>query len=143
MLLRSLQNAVSAPLMRLPALSAAFAAEASCVLSHPASAHYAMLNNYLLRRPALDLSAVPLFFAMFGSATHALATDRAWALRLLLVGVGGAEDTKILRRLFVAELLMSGMGSSYLDPQVSLAPRVNACARAWSRDVTQVSMESR
>ena len=143
MLLRSLQNAVSAPLMRLPALSAAFAAEASCVLSHPASAHYAMLNNYLLRRPALDLSAVPLFFAMFGSATHALATDRAWALRLLLVGVGGAEDTKILRRLFVAELLMSGMGSSYLDPQVSLAPRANACARAWSRDVTQVSMESR
>ena len=115
MLLRCVQNAVEVPLMRFPALVAAFAAEAACVLCHPGTPTYSMVSNYLLNRPALDLSALPLFFSGFGSGTHALREERLWTLRLLLVGLRGANDTIVVRRLFVADLLLSFLSSEYAE----------------------------
>lgn len=107
-LLQSVRNAVAAPLQRFPALSAVFAAEASCVVLHPDSDFYPAVTRFLLRKESLDLDQAPLFLPLFHSGSPAAwRQDRAWALRAARAGARTEADAQLLRRHFVAEIVMA------------------------------------
>ena len=64
-----LRRSIPAAYAQLPGLVCAFFAECCQVLLDPASHLYGNLNQFLLARPHLDLSDVPMFYASFQAAT--------------------------------------------------------------------------
>ncbi|GAQ89059.1 hypothetical protein KFL_004830100 [Klebsormidium nitens] len=115
LLLHYVRNAITEPLQRIPMTSAAFAAEAACIQMHPEHALYGALNKFLLKRPALDLEDIPLFYSLFNSGSPSYRTERVWMLRLLAAGLVTSADGRVFRRRFVLELLMSFAGSAMAD----------------------------
>ncbi|CAM6096475.1 unnamed protein product [Calypogeia fissa] len=115
LLMTYVKNAVTEPWQRIPVVFSVFAAEASCILMHPESHQYAIINRFLLRAPSLDLESIPLFQVMFGSGSVQYRSDRLWMLRLLASGLRTSLDARVFRRKFVLELLMSFHDSSMAD----------------------------
>ena len=104
---------------RLPRIVATMAAEGAIVQMRPDSPVYSVLNKQLLRSPALALDALPIFLPALNSsdATHGRAR-RVWVLRLLLGALmcgPSLEDARVLRRQFVADLLLSLAASTAAD----------------------------
>ena len=65
-----IRQTVQEPLQRLPALTAVYLAEASCLLTHPGCDLFPAVSRHLLRKPSLDLEvgvkhAVPQCFQTF------------------------------------------------------------------------------
>ena len=50
-----IRQTVQEPLQRLPALTAVYLAEASCVLTHPGCDLFPAVSRHLLRKPSLNL----------------------------------------------------------------------------------------
>ena len=102
---------------RLPAFLCTFCAEASVTLHHPTLEIYPLVQKELMRSPLLNPSTIPLFNKLMGSGTLTHRRHRTWALKLLSTGArhAHAADESILRRGFVAELLMSACSSSIFD----------------------------
>ena len=55
MLMSLTSQSIQEPLQRLPALTAAYLAEASCALTHPGCDLYPAVSRHLSRKPSLDL----------------------------------------------------------------------------------------
>lgn len=87
LVLRVMRQTVPAAVARLPSLHTLFLTEALGIALRPTHSAYTALNSFLLRRPAIDLRDVPLFYAMFGSGTTQYRGDRLWILRLLRNGL--------------------------------------------------------
>lgn len=120
LLLTYVKNAIVEPWQKIPSVLAIFAAEASCILMEPTNIHYPAINHLLMRTPAMALESIPLFHSMFGSGSVHFQNDRTWILRLLAAGLNSSEDSRIYRRKFVLEILLSFYGSSLADFQTKL-----------------------
>eukprot|EP00850_Spirogloea_muscicola_P020515 SM000218S06611 [mRNA] locus=s218:127502:138890:- [translate_table: standard] len=84
LLLTQVKNSILEPNQRVSTVCSTFFAEAACVLMHPDSVHYTVINKALLRKPALDLHDVPVFYTMFNSGSPSTyRAQRVWILRLL------------------------------------------------------------
>ncbi|KAG0562635.1 hypothetical protein KC19_9G161300 [Ceratodon purpureus] len=138
MLLNYVKNAVTEEWQQLPFVLMLFAAESSCILMHPENPHFMTITRYLLKGPALDLEYVPLFHSMFGSGSPRYRSERLWMLRLLACGLTSSRDSRVFRRQFVLEILMSFYSSPLADSftrkwvlQVLMkATRIRGCVQA-------------
>eukprot|EP00850_Spirogloea_muscicola_P013516 SM000092S24484 [mRNA] locus=s92:216805:228431:+ [translate_table: standard] len=128
LLLTQVKNSILEPNQRVPTVCSTFFAEAACVLMHPDSVHYTVINKALLRKPALDLHDVPVFYTMFNSGSPSTyRAQRVWILRLLCASLVSSNDGAIFRRRFVLELLQSFYGSALCDV-MRKAVTVRKCA---------------
>ncbi|KAJ7552629.1 hypothetical protein O6H91_06G062400 [Diphasiastrum complanatum] len=115
LLLIFFKNAITEPWQRIPNIFAVFSAEASYILMHPENPHYLTINRFLLREPGMDLENVPLFQKLFGSGSMHFRSERIWMLNLLTAGLTSTLDTRICRRQFLLEILMSFFSSTISD----------------------------
>lgn len=107
LLLDCLQKAIEKPFFRVPSLMGVFVAESLSLLLRPGHAVYPQLNGFLLARPSLDLTDVPLFYNLFNSGRPTYRAERMWMLRLLVRGVRSDIDHALLARRHVFTVLMS------------------------------------
>jgi hypothetical protein len=76
---------------------------------------YRLVNDFLAKRPALDLSDVPLFYNLFNSGSTTCRKDRTWILRVIELGVCSHADYIVLRRRHVVPILLSFYDSELSD----------------------------
>eukprot|EP00698_Gefionella_okellyi_P023768 TRINITY_DN8211_c0_g1_i1.p1 TRINITY_DN8211_c0_g1~~TRINITY_DN8211_c0_g1_i1.p1 ORF type:complete len:2009 (-),score=482.27 TRINITY_DN8211_c0_g1_i1:60-6050(-) len=114
-LLHSLKNAVTTANMKLPAIHCLLLAHMSLILLRPEHDVYLLLNKYILTRPFLDITDVPLFYSLFNSATAHHQTDRRWMLQLLVGGLHSFMDYKLYRRRHIFEMVMAYFDSHLSD----------------------------
>ena len=107
LVLHTLKNALHNPFEQLSALMCAFVGEALQVMSQATHPVFVPLNRFLLSRPALDLSDLPMFYGMFNSGDAAgFRTQRAWMLRLILSGLQSERDHALLARRHAYTIMM-------------------------------------
>lgn len=115
---------------RLPPLIGLFAAHALSALANPSSFIYPLSSRFLLQRPTLDATDVPLLYGMLYSSSDASRRERMWILRLLRDGTRTAADVRILARRNTPALLSSLFQASVDKPFRSLILEVfNSLAR--------------
>lgn len=74
---------------------------------YPSQFTYPMSARYLLQRPELDVSDVPMLYATLYSADDQWKRDRAWMVRFLGDGMVGKAEWKVLRRRHTWDLVAS------------------------------------
>lgn len=94
----------------LPITTTLFVAQALRSLTAPSSFTYPIFSRFLLQRPELDISDVPLFYNLLNSSsseTHR--QEKAWILRFLRdsIKAGGRNEWKILKRRHTLDAVMS------------------------------------
>ena len=78
---------VADPLARLPVPVTLFVAHGLSILLRPEHSLYPLLNRFLLQRPAMDLTDMPMFYGLFYSPSPEHRGERIWILRLLANGL--------------------------------------------------------
>eukprot|EP00941_MAST-03F_sp_MAST-3F-sp1_P002770 g2770.t1 len=104
-LMQAFKGGIPAPFARLPAVMCAFVAEASRVLLQPGHFMYTNLNSFLLARPELDCTDVPMFYQTFNSGKTA-EKEKKWILRLISRGIHTFLDVDLLSRRHVFPVIM-------------------------------------
>jgi hypothetical protein len=114
-LLRCLKRAITAPEQRLPGIIAAFVSEGLGIAQRPNHRLYPLMNKFLLSRPCIDLSDVPMYYSLFNSGTPSYRTERMWILRILGSGDRSDLDLTLLSRRHVYGYLMALSSSPMSD----------------------------
>ena len=112
-LLRLLKNVIKKPeggeLARLPAFTTLLLAYALRGIFYPANFLYPLTSRFLLQRPQLDITDVPMLYGMLYSSSDEWRKERGWVLKFLADAMlsAGAEEWKVFRRRHTWELLAS------------------------------------
>ena len=101
------RDASSTSLSRLPAYTALHLSHSLRNIFYPSQFTYPMTARYLLQRPELDVSDVPMLYTTLYSADDQWKRDRAWMMRFLGDGMVGTEEWKVLRRRHTWDLVAS------------------------------------
>ncbi|KZO94573.1 hypothetical protein CALVIDRAFT_528779 [Calocera viscosa TUFC12733] len=106
-ILQQLRNALTSETEpeRLPTLTVLLGAYAVHSLFHPAVLVYAHISRFLLQRPALDLTDVPLLYGMLYSSSDNWRRERLWIIRFLGNGMKSTADWRAMRRRRAWDLL--------------------------------------
>ena len=64
-----------------------FVAQALGILLRPEHSLYPLVNRFLLQRPAMDTTDMPMFYGLFYSSSADFRGERLWMLRLLACGL--------------------------------------------------------
>lgn len=133
LVLVTLRDAIVDPTARLLGVVAAFVCRALRLMLHPDHVPmYPLIARFLLSRPTIDLSDVPLLYSLLHSGSQHHRVERAWILRLLANGLRERDDYANYKRRHVAELLLTLMGSPLTDvhaARLALRVIVRACAQ--------------
>lgn len=97
---------------RLPAYTTLHLAHSLRGIFYPSQFTYPLTARYLLQRPELDASDVPMLYATLYSAEEQWKRDRAWMVRFLGDGMVGREEWKVLRRRHTWDLVASSYQST-------------------------------
>ncbi|PRW57763.1 Nucleolar pre-ribosomal-associated 1,N-terminal [Chlorella sorokiniana] len=140
-LLGALRAAVTRPFHRLPAVTAAFLAEAA--LLPPGAAMYPGVHKQLTRRAVLSTAEVPLLGQLLLAGGQQHAAERRWLLQLLLAGLRSSQDASLYRRKHAFEMAMALHDSCVVDPAAAaLALRLLCSATYIPRAARQLAQES-
>ncbi|KAK1947439.1 Nucleolar pre-ribosomal-associated protein 1 [Phytophthora citrophthora] len=116
LLLEVFRRGVQEPLQQVPSVVTVFLNDALAVLTRPTHVLYQQVNHFLLARPAMDLSDVPMFYSLFNSRTPlTFRQERSWLLHMLRRGVRGDDDVALLVRRHVLPMLLSFFTSELAD----------------------------
>jgi nucleolar pre-ribosomal-associated protein 1 len=74
-----------------------------------------MTARFLLQRPELDTSDVPMLYNMLYSSSDDWKKERGWIIRFLSDGMMSSEDWRVLKRRHTWDLLASLFQSSEGD----------------------------
>ncbi|CBQ73977.1 conserved hypothetical protein [Sporisorium reilianum SRZ2] len=93
----------------LPTTTTLFIAHALRAVTTPGTFMYPIISHFLLQRPALDITDVPLLYSLLYTASDKYRQERMWMLRFLrdVARSGGGSDWKIFKRRRTWELLAS------------------------------------
>lgn len=93
----------------LPTITTLFIAHALRSVTTPSGFIYPVISHFLLQRPELDVSDVPLLYSLLYTASDRYKQERMWILRFLrdVARSGGRSDWKIFKRRRTWELLAS------------------------------------
>ncbi|PPR04905.1 hypothetical protein CVT24_007149 [Panaeolus cyanescens] len=105
---------------RLPTYSSLILSHALRGVFHPSNFIYPLTARFLLQRPELDLSDVPMLYGMLYSSTDDWKKERGWIVRFLSDGMVGSDDWRVLKRRHTWELLASMMQSAEEDKSLRL-----------------------
>ncbi|KIJ58488.1 hypothetical protein HYDPIDRAFT_34133, partial [Hydnomerulius pinastri MD-312] len=103
------------PPRRLPTYASLILLHALRGIFYPSNFIYPRTVRFLLQRPELDVSDVPMLFGMLYSSSDEWKKERGWIVRLLGDGMASAEDWKVLRRRHTWDLVASLFQSSGRD----------------------------
>ncbi|EPQ29760.1 uncharacterized protein PFL1_02433 [Pseudozyma flocculosa PF-1] len=93
----------------LPLTTTLFVAHTLRSIGHPSLFTFPLLQKFLLQRPTLDSTDVPLLYNMLYSSSETHRQERIWMLRFLrdVARAGGKPEWKVWKRRHVWELLTS------------------------------------
>ncbi|KIJ58791.1 hypothetical protein HYDPIDRAFT_119198 [Hydnomerulius pinastri MD-312] len=103
------------PPRRLPTYASLILLHALRGIFYPSNFIYPRTARFLLQRPELDVSDVPMLFGMLYSSSDEWKGERGWIVRLLGDGMASAEDWKVLRRRHTWDLVATLFQSSGRD----------------------------
>lgn len=93
---------------RLPTYTSLLLCHALRTVFYPTNSLYPLISRFLLQRPTLDISDVPMLYTMlYNSSDDDWKKERTWIIKFLADGMVGSEDWKILRRRHTWDLLAS------------------------------------
>ena len=100
---------------QLPSLICAFICEGINILKRANHCIYPLLNKFLLSRPAIDLTDVPMYYTLFNSGTPTYRIERMWILKILSCGDRSRQDLKLLSRRHVLSTMIALFDSPSSD----------------------------
>ena len=102
---------------RLPAFTTLLLAHTLRGIFYPANFIYPLTARFLLQRPQLDLTDVPLLYGMLYSNSDDWKKERGWMLKFLSDALYGAraEEWKVFQRRHTWDLLASIWQSGYRE----------------------------
>ena len=92
---------------RLPVFTTLLLAHALRGIFYPSNFTYPLTARFLLQRPTLDPSDVPMLYSMLYSSSDDWKKERAWIVRFLSDGIVGNEEWRIMKRRHTWDLLAS------------------------------------
>lgn len=95
------------PPPRLPSYTTLIMAYALRGVFYPSNFIYPLTARFLLQRPELDTSDVPMLFSMLYSNSDDWRKERHWIIRYLANGMASSEDWRVLKRRHTWDLLAS------------------------------------
>lgn len=122
--LRLLKNVMDPPAnaddppRRLPTFTTLILLHALRGIFYPSNFIYPRTARFLLQRPELDVSDVPMLFGMLYSNSDDWKKERGWMLRILGDGMTSTDDWKVLKRRHTWDLVASLFQSSRNDTAV-------------------------
>lgn len=93
--------------LRLPSFTTLVLAHALRAIFYPSNFIYPLTSKFLLQRPEMDPTDVPMLYGMLFSSSDDWKRERAWMLRFLSDGMLSSEDWRILKRRHTWDLLAS------------------------------------
>ncbi|KAF8219132.1 hypothetical protein L208DRAFT_1448990 [Tricholoma matsutake] len=100
---------------RLPSYTTLLLSHALRGVFYPSNFIYPMTARFLLQRPGLDTSDVPMLYNMLYSSSDDWKKERGWIIRFLSDGMMSSEDWRVLKRRHTWDLLASLFQSSEGD----------------------------
>jgi nucleolar pre-ribosomal-associated protein 1 len=98
---------------QLPTYTTLLLSHAFRTIFNPSNFLYPITARFLLQRPTLDTTDVPLLFGMlYSSSDENWKKERGWMIRFLADGMVGSEDWRVLKRRYTWDLLASLFQSS-------------------------------
>ncbi|KAJ6508841.1 ribosome 60S biogenesis N-terminal-domain-containing protein [Mycena sanguinolenta] len=114
-ILRNLLPAPSAPAPRLPSYTTLILLHALRGIFYPSNFIYPLTARFLLQRPALDVTDVPMLYGMLYSSSDDWKKERGWIIRFISDGMMSTDDWRVLKRRHTWELLAGLFQSSEED----------------------------
>ncbi|KAF9224544.1 hypothetical protein BS17DRAFT_780022 [Gyrodon lividus] len=103
------------PPRRLPTYASLVLLHALRGIFYPSNFIYPHTARFLLQRPELDVSDVPMLFGMLYSSSDEWKKERGWIIRMLGDGMASTDDWKVLKRRHTWDLVASLFQSSRRD----------------------------
>ena len=103
------------PARRLPTYSTLILLHALRGIFYPSNFIYPLTARFLLQRPQLDTSDVPMLYSMLYNSSDDWKKERGWIIRFLSDGMTSTEDWQVLKRRHTWEILSSLFQSSETD----------------------------
>ncbi|KAG2124689.1 ribosome 60S biogenesis N-terminal-domain-containing protein [Suillus clintonianus] len=103
------------PPLRLPSFASLILSHALRGVFYPSNFIYPRTARFLLQRPELDVTDVPMLYGMLYGSSDDWKKERGWIVRFLSDGMMSTEDWKVLKRRHTWELLASLVQSSVRD----------------------------
>ncbi|KAI6110769.1 ribosome 60S biogenesis N-terminal-domain-containing protein [Pisolithus croceorrhizus] len=100
---------------RLPTYSTLILLHALRGIFYPSNFIYPRTARFLLQRPELDVTDVPMLFNMLYSNSDDWKKERGWMIRMLADGMTSTEDWRVLKRRHTWDLLASLFQSTKKD----------------------------
>ncbi|KAJ7590818.1 ribosome 60S biogenesis N-terminal-domain-containing protein [Mycena floridula] len=93
--------------IRLPSYATLILAHALRGVFYPSSFIYPLTARFLLQRPTLDTTDVPMLYNMLYSSSDDWKKERAWIIRFLADGLVSTDDWRVFKRRHTWDLLAS------------------------------------
>ncbi|TFK65850.1 hypothetical protein BDN72DRAFT_178326, partial [Pluteus cervinus] len=103
------------PSKRLPSYSTLILLHVLRGIFYPSNFTYPLTSRFLLQRPELDTSDVPMLYGMLYSNSDDWKKERGWIIRFLSDGMVNSDDWKVFKRRHTWDLLASMFQSSEGD----------------------------
>ncbi|KAJ6559224.1 ribosome 60S biogenesis N-terminal-domain-containing protein [Mycena vulgaris] len=103
------------PLRRLPSYTTLILLHALRGVFYPSNFIYPLTARFLLQRPTLDATDVPMLYGMLYSSSEDWKKERGWIIRFISDGMMGTDDWRVLKRRHTWELLAGLFQSSEQD----------------------------
>ena len=100
------------PPNRLPSYTTLILMHALRGIFYPSNFIYPLTARFLLQRPELDTTDVPMLYSMLYSSSDDWKKERGWIIRFLSDGMMSTEDWRVLKRRHTWDLLASLYQSS-------------------------------
>ncbi|KAG2153453.1 ribosome 60S biogenesis N-terminal-domain-containing protein [Suillus bovinus] len=101
--------------LRLPSFASLILSHALRGVFYPSNFIYPRTARFLLQRPELDVTDVPMLYGMLYGSSDDWKKERGWIVRFLSDGMMSTEDWKVLKRRHTWDLLSSLVQSSVRD----------------------------
>ncbi|KAJ7069818.1 ribosome 60S biogenesis N-terminal-domain-containing protein [Mycena amicta] len=108
----TLPSSSAGPLRRLPSYTTLVLAHALRGIFYPSNFIYPVTARFLLQRPTLDTTDVPLLYGMLYNSGDDWKKERGWIIRFISDGMMSTDDWRVLKRRHTWELLAGLFQSS-------------------------------
>lgn len=100
---------------RLPSYTTLIIAHALRGVFYPSNFIYPLTSRFLLQRPELDITDVPMLYGMLYSSSGDWKKEHGWIIRMLADGAMSSDDWRVLKRRHTWDLLASIFQTSNTD----------------------------
>ncbi|KAJ7644108.1 ribosome 60S biogenesis N-terminal-domain-containing protein [Roridomyces roridus] len=100
---------------RLPSYTTLILLHALRGIFYPSNFIYPLTARFLLQRPTLDMTDVPMLYGMLYSSSDDWKKERGWIIRFISDGMMSTDDWRVLKRRHTWELLSGLFQSSEQD----------------------------